>query len=308
MRVFTEHTGEFAALAAALCWALSTVMYRPIVRSLSPLTMNLLKGLIAVALLCLTVGAGYLLTGGVSHGMSGAVVLLLALSGVVGIGIGDTAFFAALWHLGSRRALLLGTLAPPMTAVIGRVFLDEVLSASAWAGIGLTVAGVAWVVTERAERPADAPHGRVGWGVALGVFFALTQAVGAVISRKAMVDTQADAVLTALVRLGAASAFLLLVFPLVWRRTRASTHRATPMNLRRWGVFFVAVATGTYLGIWLQQVALDNTGAGIAQTLQSTSPLFVLPIVALLGERVSLRAIAGAAVAVVGIVLLFAGV
>jgi drug/metabolite transporter (DMT)-like permease len=318
MQGITAHTGEIAALTAALCWALSTVMYRPIGLSLSPLVMNLFKGMIAVALLCLTVAAGHLLAGrppgGVSTwgmslgGMSPGVVVLLAVSGVVGIGIGDTAFFAALWHLGSRRALLLGTLAPPLTALIGWAFLGETLSLGACAGIGLTVAGVAWVITERSDQRGHAPPGRLWWGVGCGVFFALTQAVGAVISRKAMVDTQAGAELTALVRLVAGTLAVGLMLPFAQRLSRdAGTTAAQkkPMTRRGWALFFVAVTTGTYLGIWLQQVALDHTDAGVAQTLQSTSPLFVLPIAAVLGERVSPRAIAGAAVAVAGIVLLF---
>lgn len=312
MQGMVAHTGEVAALSAALCWAMSTVMYRPIGKSLSPLVMNLCKGVIAVCLLCVTVGVGYVLTGRSPGEMQMGVVVLLAISGVVGIGIGDTAFFEALWHLGSRRALLLGTLAPPLAAVIGLVFLGESMNLWACVGIGLTVAGVAWVITERSEAGrggrGHAPPGRLWWGVGCGVFFAMTQAVGAVVSRQAMIDTQADAKLTALVRLLAGTAAVLLMMPVVRRRGRAvrgGAVKRTPMTRRGWALFFVAVTLGTFLGIWLQQVALDHTKAGVAQTLQSTSPLFVLPIAAVLGERVSLRAVAGAAVAVGGIVLLF---
>jgi drug/metabolite transporter (DMT)-like permease len=70
-----------------------------------------------------------------------------------------------------------------------------------------------------------------------------------------------------------------------------------------WLVF--AITIGTYLAIWLQQVALKLTSAGIMQTLFSTSPLFVLPLAAALGERVSPRAVLGASVALAGIGLLF---
>jgi drug/metabolite transporter (DMT)-like permease len=72
-----------------------------------------------------------------------------------------------------------------------------------------------------------------------------------------------------------------------------------------WGQLLFAILVGTYLAIWLQQVALKLTSAAIAQTLMSTSPLFVLPFAAWTGERVTVRAVAGAAVALVGIGLLF---
>jgi len=44
---------------------------------------------------------------------------------------------------------------------------------------------------------------------------------------------------------------------------------------------------------------------GVAQTLLSTSPLFVLPIVLLLGEHVSRRAAIGAVISIIGVALLF---
>ncbi|MFO7089320.1 EamA family transporter, partial [Arthrospira platensis PCC 7345] len=55
----------------------------------------------------------------------------------------------------------------------------------------------------------------------------------------------------------------------------------------------------------LQQTALKFTAAGIAQTLTSTSPLFVLPIAIAMGDRVSWRAILGALVAIFGVAMLF---
>ncbi|WP_256995571.1 EamA family transporter [Halomicronema hongdechloris] len=66
----------------------------------------------------------------------------------------------------------------------------------------------------------------------------------------------------------------------------------------------VAAFIGTYLALWLQQMALKYAATGIAQALLGTSPLFILPIVVLLGERVSLRAILGVLVALGGVWLL----
>jgi drug/metabolite transporter (DMT)-like permease len=71
------------------------------------------------------------------------------------------------------------------------------------------------------------------------------------------------------------------------------------------GAIAIAAFGGTYLGIWLQQIALKLSPAGIAQTLLATSPLFVLPIVALLGEKITLRATVGVSIAIAGIALLF---
>ncbi|MEZ6190537.1 MAG: DMT family transporter [Phycisphaerales bacterium] len=302
----TEHTGEVAALAAAMCWALSTVLYRPIGYKLSPVLMNLFKGLIASAMLVVMIGAGWLLWGGAIGGMGAGTAALLAISGVIGIGVGDTLFFASLRHVGSRRAMLLATLSPPLTALIGLVFLHEVLSVASWLGIVLTVSGIAWVITERSnlKGPVEVDH-RVGLGVLCGVLCAVTQALSAVISRKAMDGTEAGADLAALVRIAAGTASVALILPLLRVYGSAVKAGKPKLSARGWALFTLAVSLGTFLGIWLFQIALDHTSAGVAQTLVSTGTLFVLPIAALMGERVSPRAIAGAVLAVGGIVLLF---
>jgi drug/metabolite transporter (DMT)-like permease len=67
----------------------------------------------------------------------------------------------------------------------------------------------------------------------------------------------------------------------------------------------IAAFFGTYLAIWLQQTALKYAPAGVAQALLATSPIFVLPLLLALKERVSLRAALGALVALAGIWLLF---
>jgi drug/metabolite transporter (DMT)-like permease len=68
----------------------------------------------------------------------------------------------------------------------------------------------------------------------------------------------------------------------------------------------IATLLGTYLGIWLQVTGLRYAPAGVASTLSSTSPIFILPLSAIfLSDRVGVRAIAGACLAVAGIAVLF---
>ena len=70
-------------------------------------------------------------------------------------------------------------------------------------------------------------------------------------------------------------------------------------------VVAIAAMASTYLGIWLQQISLKFAPTGIAQTFLATSPLFILPIVALQGEKISLRAILGVVISLSGIALMF---
>jgi len=67
------------------------------------------------------------------------------------------------------------------------------------------------------------------------------------------------------------------------------------------GAFF-----GPFLGVWLSMVAVTYAFAGVASTLMSLMPVMVIPIVwVIYKQRTSWRGFAGAAVAIVGIAVLF---
>jgi drug/metabolite transporter (DMT)-like permease len=63
---------------------------------------------------------------------------------------------------------------------------------------------------------------------------------------------------------------------------------------------------GPYLGVWMSLEASDRVSLGIAQTLCSLPPIFILPFAAMIHhERTTRRAVLGALIAVAGVTLLF---
>jgi drug/metabolite transporter (DMT)-like permease len=295
--------GELAAIAAALIWAFASVIYTGIGRQLSPLVLNLVKGLIALGLLILTL----LLVGELTPSVSPTATGLLLLSGAIGIGFGDTAYFQALNCIGARRALVLESLAPPLAAILASLFLDEQLATRGWWGIGLTIVGVVWVVIERSTEPAEAAL-KPAQGIGFGLLAALGQAGGAVLSRAALAGSTIDPLWSTFIRLAAGVTVLLC-----WLLLRQSSGKAAPISrelapLRSRRLFLTLCGTAfasTYLAIWLQQTSLKYAPAGIAQALSATSPVFVIPIAMARGEKVSLRAVLGVLLAMAGIWLLF---
>jgi drug/metabolite transporter (DMT)-like permease len=296
----TNFGGELAALGAAFLWALSAVVYAQLGQRIPPLALNLSKGVIAIALISLTliVQGKYL-----SPEMDAVAVGFLLLSGVLGIGLGDTFYFEALNNLGARRTLLLEALAPPLSALIALIFLQESLSAKAWAGIFLTVLGVSWVVSERVPG-SDSKTVNPLRGISFALLAALGQASGAVLSRAALAETTISPLWSTLLRLVGSILVLLVWMPL---QPQPCVGFKPLQSKQLLGVIAVTALFSTYLGILLQQTAIKYTATGIAQALISTSPLFVLPIAVWMGERVSLRSLLGVLVALGGIGLLFAG-
>jgi len=292
--------GEVAALSAALAWAVAAVWFERVGRQVRPMELNLLKGSGALLLMLATL----LLTGDWFAHLPPLALVLLLLSGALGIGLGDSAYFEALRRLGVRRALLLGTLAPPMTALLG-LLLGETLSFSAWAGVLLTSAGVAWVITERTPGNTAVQQSDVRRGVLFGVAAALAQAGGAILSRLVFLQTTVSPLQSAILRLAAGVA-LLFVLLLVQRQALLGW-RKLPQARQLLGWLALAVLVGTFLAIWLQQISFKLAPTAIAQTLLATSPIFGLPIAWRMGEKLSPRAILGVLVAVGGVMLLFLG-
>lgn len=291
--------GGLAALTAAFLWALASVWFTRLGSHLSVIEVNFLKGMLALILLVITL---YLSGGGLQSIPANALGLLL-VSGVIGITLGDSAYLQALQHLGPRRTLLLATLAPPMVGLIAWGVLGETLAWTAWLGILLTVAGIAWVILER--TPDSAPAFDLKLGLLFGFLAALSQSVALVLSRVALTRTSVDSLQSTILRL-AAAVVVLAVWSLLRRKPLLSrtVFQAQP---HLWATLGAATFIGTYLAMWLQQVSISLAPAGIVQTLLSASPLFILPIAALQGQKITPRAVLGALLALGGVALLFTG-
>ncbi len=289
-------SGEGAALLAALLWAIASLIYQRLGRSVSPLWLNFSKGVVAIALLVVTL----LLVGSVPFSPTLWPVILLLLSGVVGIGLGDVAYFVALNSLGPRRTLLLECLAPGLAAMLALVSLNEQLAWRQVGGIGLTMLGIVWVLRDRTPETAPSVPLLNRQGLIFAVLASLGQASGAVLSRGALIQSGIDPLWSTLVRLLGAQ---IILIGLLRQHREPNPFQGGD---RRSLITIIAITAffSTYLGIWLQQVALHNSPAGIAQALTSTSPLFVLPLAAWRGERLRPPVLLGTAIAVLGVWIL----
>jgi drug/metabolite transporter (DMT)-like permease len=227
-------------------------------------------------------------------------VIVLAVSGLIGLTLGDWAYFGAFVYVGPRLTTLLMTLAPPMTALLGIPLLHESIGLVEAAGMSVTLVGVIWVVLE--QTPAPLPPGHRIRGVALGVLGSLGQALGLVLSKIGM-GLVVDPLPATAMRMAAATVGIWVVAALTGRTGNMRRLLADPVARN---TTLGATLLGPVLGVWMSLVAVRFTEAGIAATLMATTPILVLPLVRLAyGERVSWRALGGAMVSVAGVAILF---
>lgn len=306
------HAGELAALGTAACWVASALAFEGAGRRIGSLTVNLLRLVMAAGLLGLW---GWAVRGlAWPADASPHAWRWLTVSGLVGFTFGDLCLFRAFVVLGSRLSTLIMSLAPPFAALLGWLVLGELLSALDLAGMALTVGGVAWAVAERQRpHPAGVPGGgpaapppldpgrRRLEGVLLGTGGALGQAAGLVLSKLGMGGY--DPFAATHVRVLAGLAGYLVLFTLLgrWRRVGAALGQRAALGFTAVGAFF-----GPFLGVSLSLVAVQRIEAGVAASIMATTPVLILPVVALTGrERVGPGGVLGAIVAVAGVVLLF---
>lgn len=312
--LIASHKGQLAALSTALLWTGTAIFFTAAGRRLGTTVVNASR--IAVAIVLLGLAHRYLQGSWIPEGQA-RQVLFLGLSGFVGLSIGDQALFTAFADIGPRLSTLIMTTSPIFAGVLGWIVLGESLEPRALVGMVLTVGGVAWVVLERSPNaPArHTPHQLRG--VLLAVVGAACQAGGLLLSKQGMghgwlpKDQHMDPQAATLIRMcfaGVGMGPIILVYALRERdkRRKGMVVPRTGSRSAGWALTLAGAVCGPFLGVWMSLVAADNAPLGIAQTLCSMVPIFIVPAVVIIHkERVSPRAVVGAVVAVAGASLLF---
>lgn len=226
----------------------------------------------------------------------------VALSGVVGLAAGDELLFRGFVLIGPALSMLIFALAPAIAACISWFLFDEALSAVELVGIGLTLAGIAWVVSAPARRATPAMHRSYAVGVLFALGGALGQALGLIIAKLGLNEGASPQEANTIRLVAAAVA--------IWLVTAFSGNVKQSLSMwsenTRAAVFTACGATmGPVIGVWLSLVAIDRAPIGVASTLMSLTPLFLLPVSRVVfHEPITFRALAGTALALAGVAVL----
>ncbi len=295
----SSHLGEIAALCTALCWTITSLSFESACKRIGSLVVNFIR--LALAFLFLSI-SGWIFRGSAFPTDAPAHAWIwLSLSGFVGFTIGDLCLFRAFVLIGARISMLLMALVPLFTALISWLIMNEQLDDRDLLGMALTVGGVIWVVMERRTDDKLEPEKSKWIGVLLGLGGAIGQAVGLVLSKFGMQDYDVIASNQIRVIAGTIGFLVLFIFIGWWPKVMVGVKNKSAMVGTGVGAVF-----GPFLGVSLSLVAVRYTQTGVAATIMALVPVMIIvPSILIFKERVTLRAIAGAVIAVFGSSLLF---
>ena len=291
---FQSHIGEIASLLTAVCWTLSALFFQKAGAKVGSLSVNIIRIFLGILFLGITT----FFTRGMFFPMDATPYnwFWLGLSGVVGFFLGDLFLFRSYLIIGSRTSQLVMSLAPMITAIIGWLFLAEVLSPKSILGIIVSISGIMIAVAGK-KLKLNIPL--KGFLFALGG--ALGQAVGLVLSKKGMGDYDAIAATQIRAIFGFVCFFLLVTFLKRWRRVSMAVKDRKSMKSITLGAIF-----GPFVGVALSLYAVQHTHTGIAAALMALVPIFIIvPSAIMFNEKITARQVIGAVISIAGASIFF---
>ena len=294
-----------AAFLTTLFFSLSTIFANRSLRAVGATRANLGRLLFAA----LVLGAYAHLFGG---GLGGAGRDWLLLSGVIGMGLGDLAVFAALPLLGSRLTVLMTQcLAAPLAIVAEWLWLGTVLTGTQLLWGFVILGGVLVALLPSRSSPPKVTIRPIGF--LFGFLAACGQGFGAVVSRKgnalaALAGEPIDGLTAAYQRILGG-----LAITLIWLAARAllsakPSAPAPPEAPPPWCAYLWIPANagcGAIIGVSCYQWSLATTPSGIVLPIVACTPLVIIPLSYWLeNERPTRRSLLGGLIAVAGCIAL----
>ncbi len=285
--------GIVSALGAAGSWTYACYLWRQQTEYFSASQINITKNIIA-----LIIFSPVILTFNFQSDFT--EILILFVSGIIGISIGDTFYIIALQKLGTRRTLTVEALSPILATILGSTLLGENLSIKIWLGIfvvSISLIGVALQKTISNKYITFKIDKKKGFAFAL--LSVLCAVVAAALSRFVLIKSDLNPFQTTEIRL-LGSIIGLLPF------TRTSFINSI-LNIPLDSQFKLLYATfiGTNIGILLQQNVFKLLPIGLAWTLLSTSPVISLLFAKAEGEEVNWATLVLTATTILGVCIVF---
>ncbi len=282
--------GIIAALVSAASWACATVLFELLGKKIPSAGITFLKGAFSLILMWILV----LAWGKFDHvGTYDAIILII--SGIVGISLGDTLFFKSLQDLGAKMQVLYFMLGQIITMALSFLILGEILSLGEYIGAIILVCGIIFVTWGKQEDHPNKWRGIIGGLISIICFSVSTIMIK-------FTDTDIDIVSATFYRMFAGTLIMLLI-----GTAKKSIKRwIEPLkSLKTLSLFFLNVIIITIGGFMTSLYAIKHLSVSLASILSTTEPIFVLIFAFLIGkQRVKTREVIGATITIIGLLII----
>ena len=306
------YIGELISIGVAFSWTATALLSEFGSKRLGNLTLNVLR--MGLALLFSLVLFGVVTGSPLPAGVPAEACGWMLLSGLVGYVIGDFCLFQCYILIGSRFGQLFMTLAPLSAALMAWITLGQQMKPMSIVAMLVTLFGIGISVLGRGNHHMVSLKLPLN-GVLFAIGAAMCQGIGLVLSKIGMDHYD----VAAMAKAGVSE--WLIPFSANFYRCIAGIIGFTILLYFRDGIghlreamhdrkgLSVAIATtifGPFVGVGFSLMAVQYTAAGIASTLMAMTPVIILlPSYWLFREKITLRAVLGAVISVVGVSLFF---
>jgi drug/metabolite transporter (DMT)-like permease len=296
---FASHTGEYASLLTAAFWTITALAFESACNKVGSLAVNYFRLILGFLILSLV---NYFYRGLIFPVDANAHEWLwLCLSGLVGFVIGDFCLFKSFILIGSNTAMLIMTLVPAVTSILGLIFLNETLTIMNILGIVITMAGIIIATFHKLNGKGKPASGFFIKGILFALIGVLGQSGGLILSKFGM-GTYSCFAATQIRIIAAIVGFSIVV--LIFKR--AGSLGQVFKNSKALVGISVGSFFGPFLGVSFSLYAIQHTSTGIASTIMATVPILIIPpSIIIFKRKISFREILGAIISVMGIITFF---
>ena len=258
--------GILSAFGAAASWTYACFIWRSQTQKYKTIDINLIKNIIAF----LVFTPAFININSTTELKN---IFILLVSGIIGIGLGDTFYLKSLQTIGTRKTLSVETLSPLLAAFSGEIFINEDLTIKSWVGI-IIVSISLFIILKKGNdfKDENSPFSeKNNFRIFAFPFLSVLCAVlGGLFSRMVFLQSNLSPFITTEIRLLGAIIFLIT---LKGFKINFFLKNIEKKEQKR---FLLSILLGTNIGILLQQIVFKTLPIGIGWALLSTSPVISL--------------------------------
>ena len=185
--------GDLYALLTAVCWSFAVILFDLSSNKFNPLQINIVKNSLGVI--------GFIITIFILNipypNFSNKSLIILVISGIIGVGVADLLFLDSLNKIGSSFSAIVATIYAPSVFIIAYIGFGEIITLNVYIGTILILGGII-VSTYNSPRLISSYH--LVTGVFYGALAQILTALSVLSVKPIMVDN--PILYVALIRFG----------------------------------------------------------------------------------------------------------